>query len=377
MRHGLASLGLVCLISASLLLSGCSEKSEIKYSDRESVLKEQSSIPDLKLDNLILPDKVMKVETDKFYTFVSKVDHNGPTKEHKERLKELITDFSGSYNESKEFDEEDGCHYDDENCAAFVSTTDSFGIYLRVHTPGSEDKVEVVQKTETVKIIHVDRGESTDVTYNVGGEDLPLNEAIRIAEEGWKKAGLKDKVLRQGEDYKLKYVIIKKHTFSDRVEYCYYLYWSITINGVPLVETGGSPNPDAFPFNTFAKASFEGRPDLTELTLECYVDTSGLKEYTGKLVTLESALKKASNYLAAYKKYTVPEVGMVYCAIAAGHNYTELDYRPMWRIILEEEQLNCNDRQPVLALYIDMTNGDMYMFDDRRGEMLGIKKGDE
>ncbi|MBR6872347.1 MAG: hypothetical protein IKN17_02435 [Ruminococcus sp.] len=375
------------LCAAVMMLAGCAEPDsssdtrKYEFKPCTEVLAEKD-LPEDVYGNLILPAGSITNSAEAVYTFEADWGDAVLTEKHRETLAQVLSDFTGKSVDKKELarDGSYGYRYSDDEVAGFIVSTGSFGVS---RTDSGTAVLNNYAGTE--RVIHLDRGENTGISYPVNGVSCSVDDAVADSEAYLQRLGI-EKYLSPGERLSPKCVsVIKTYGSVPREDeevipdtqptYCYRIYYSILKDGIPYTETGGIPSEDGkgFPYSSFFSTVITEKGKVGAVEFQAYITAGEKTQYNGELLSCKGALDRLSDYLAEYKEYQVPEVGAVYCAIAREGD-GKLSYRPMWRVILEEYPEDANIQLLVNAAYIDMINGDIYVFDDSKAQMTGTDK---
>ena len=378
---------IVCALTVLLAFSSCNDSGSDTTSDFVSyeTIRNEGIKLDESYENLRLPADSISNNAQKLYTFSADWGSASLSEQHKTKLIDFISAFSGKEpNEGTVTkDNSYGYSYSDQDLAAFITSAGSFGV-SRI-----KSGIAVLENyISTERVIHIDRGDDLNEVFSINGKDYSVKDAVADADSFLNKINI-GRFISDDEKISAKYAAVIKTYGSEPPDeegnppeteptYCYKLYYSILKEGIPFSETGGIPTDDdkGFPYNSYLDVVITEKGEIGAVEFQAYVNTNDEKECSEKMLTCDAALRRLSEYLSEYKVYDVSEVGIVYCAIAH-ENDEKLYYHPMWRVILEEYQTDVNIQLFVKAAYIDMLSGDIYLFDDDKGLMLGVEKASD
>ena len=381
---------LVVLLVVVFVVGFSPFKSGFKYIPLESVVKKQYKVVKKDYDNLILPKEIREVNPEKLYTFDSIRADKPITDESKKLFVELVNVFS-----NRNYTTADLSYLDIEPSYAELFDNGYLNLFYEGNTfdlttkEFANKRINNIVKIE--KVIHVDRGEKTNVSYDVDGKSYSVKQAIAYAEEYLEKINI-SKYLLKGDELRISSVSVvevydtdedaKSLSYEERQKlsttYIYLVNFDHYYYGVPVNNSGTNGYDDnGFHFPRWFTVGI-GAPDSVGWLYN--VGSWGLEnqqEITDDVIDLSSCLSTVSEWLSEYKKYEVKEISMVYNSIQYGiNNGDSFEIRPMWRIVLDEydgSDKSFNMASPKLTVNVDMQNGNMYMFDDASGEMVDVR----
>lgn len=354
-------------------------KSYIKFDSIQNVLNSASNIKVIDYNNLNFSGETMVPKVNKLYTFE---EDDTRRFEDKIILKEALELFHSVTNYDLTVDD---ITYDDRKHFTLSLEEDKnpekwMGVYMPkgiCDISTMEAATKRSMSNAVVDEFHLLRDGMPQVSYEIDGCDYSVEMAVKYGVEYIKNINIMNYMDDRFEIVPSE-VVVESTQYSENTNmaneetFYYWIYFDITIKDVPLNNTGlGLVTKDAFSVATFA-IQIDKKDHVGCIRHVGYAGISNAIEYNGKVVTLESALKELSSYLAAEYKYDVTEIGLRYCSLYKGASGNE--YHPFWKIVLMEE--NGNDLVPSFtrAAYIDMITGDIYVFDDWQGQIIGEKK---
>lgn len=387
----------VILVAVVLFIfgSGSGKKNKNGYLSLDEALAAQNDVLDNEYDNFILPDSVQEVDVQNLYMIHDDQTEIVMTQQHKEDFLKLMNSFSG-----KNYDLSQIIHDFDLR----IADDDFIGVYTELKsfdiTRTSCAIARINNATGNEMIINADNADF-DSAYSIGGEDYKISEAVDIADKYIKENILSS--LKSDEGFKLSYIQVCE-TYGEEGIYIkdeegldilydvmagieidesklpektnfYNLIYSLTVDGVPVDNNGGftPDNTNGFLRGSYFTVTVSKKGEIGAIKLSRYFDSTEKEAIEGKIISLESALEKASEYLAGYKKYEVSQIGMSYCCHTL-FGEEDITYRPMWNIVLELKKFGYNGPQ-LIQICVDAVSGDIYLNDSFSG-ILGMQKNE-
>ena len=374
--------------------SNTSGKREIEYLSVDEALQKQSNALENKYDNLTLPKSIETIDGNKLYIITSKLS-DSVTQENKEDFVMLMGDFTGKSYEVSQIDDEFKVQmdlYDDEYIGSYTSLG-SFDL-----TKKTTATARITNRTGQETVINANNAD-LNASYNIGGEEYNLSEALELSDKFLDEKI--SKYLKGDESYMLNYIQVcetygeKEIHYTDQIgnDYIYdaqmdntvpegvalpektnyYCFiYALTVDGVPVsVNTDFSDeNEKGYMRGSYLAVTISKKGEVGSVSLNRYFDSTNKEPVNQKIISLDSALWMASDYLAGYRKYEVSQSGLSYCCVTK-YGEEEITYRPMWRIVLEEKAFG--DNGPAMwEVCVDALNGNIY-FSETNSGIIGFK----
>lgn len=358
-------------------------KVHLKYASLESVLEKQNDVLGNKYDNLILPDKITDVYPEKLYEYYTIAERETVTDEEFEKAFSFVNTFTNGTVDKEELKASEE-NNNIGNYSFSVVLEDEKGYLGVVDVDGLCDVTTMdALRTRTneknrVNTILLKYGEKPEGSYDIGGEEYSVEDALKYCEKYIEENHLMD-FFESGIKIEPSYVFVIGSSGPDISEDAvdmntnyYKIYYTMYRDGVPVSDCGcASSADDGKYFFGYSFCLMVDKKDHVGQILRTGQPTPSEKtEITSDVVTLKSALAKTSEYLSGGYEYNVREIGIRYCALK--NSYTGDYYtRPYWRIVLNEKYTgDVFSTVTTTSVYIDLGKGDIYMFDDESGKML-------
>ena len=383
---------LACCIALITVIITINTKSEeqskvvYEYDILQNVLSSADSSLNNEYDNLKLPDKVYPSTPNKLY--------------------ECYEDDSVRYDSSKAINEAVGLfgtitetqlseiNFYSENEEYFLNIDPDQNPqkWMGVYMPQGKCDISTINaalRRNNAGIIrgyyYIKRGDTLNDEYDINGEKVKISDAVEYCKSYLKKIDFY-KYIDSRIVLEPSLVVVKQtkgpydyaadpNQPTDDTNYIN-VFFDIIYDGVPLCDTGTmNSNGEYFNDATFCMMLDE-KDHIGCIRNIGNPTVQSSKELEDKFITLNSCLNVVSDYLASESDYTVTEIGIRYCTLRTTKS-TQRTRKPYWRIILTEKIGSDLHARDVRATYVDMVSGDIYVYDDSRGEMLGVMKASE
>lgn len=337
-----------------------------QYTEADSLKPSAEKALEMSFENLTMPDSITLDSVDKFYTFEGTFLENWSKDESTEAVISAARDFAGI--EITPDDVEEASYgdliqheYNDDTVSVVVSG--KYGINFKDSTLCSEN----FYGQKNIAIYNFDRDGVPDSEYELADDSCTVKESLNYCN---KTAETLEKYIHSNETLRAKSMIVTQ--CGDH--YVYRFIYEKLYMGLPVDEGCDYGLAD----KGFSKPSYvyivaDGSEHISNII--CYypnnyvIDT--LTEYTGELLSLESATWILSDYLAEYNRFDVKDIDIKYCCISCTDKstgqLTEGQFRPMWVYVLKEqlpsEAQFPNDSKRICA-YVDMQNSEVYVVDN-------------
>ena len=232
---------------------------------------------------------------------------------------------------------------------------------------------------EAVEQYCLNEGDSIDgVSYAVAGQEYSLTDAAAFCDQY--VADLQE--ILDFESVLLRKIFVYRY-LEDTVDakagdYCYYLYYSKTLENVPLASdystfwNGDIPIMDVSYIYFFITVP-------GEVTMWCDQSTHNVTEETALdgVLPLSYALKKLDSEVAAYSNYTVYGVELKYASPQWQWDSSTFYYEPYWCIKLSEgepDDTGTLGYEMGNVAYVNAVSGECYINSSLRGSLLGMEQ---
>lgn len=371
----------VCVAAILIINKFLSNDSfKFEYEPLDKVLAAQESVMKNQYDNLVLPEKITAVYPENLYEYyedrsITKTDNADFEKQYK-----LINAFTNGKIEKADVyvDEIEGSFRFDGNPEEgknYIGVVTGDGLCDITSIDAMRTRANFTSHKATV---YVKYNENTNVSYDIGGEEYSVADAVAFCESYLEKIDY-TQYFDGNIELKPSYVLVEgtkgATDFNENPDgevmdtNYYFVFFDIYMDGVPLNDAG-STSPDEKFFSSCCFGMMVDKKDNVGRILrtgQIVPDTR--TKLDGKFVTLESCLENVSKYLAGGHKYEIKEIGIRYCSIEElGDN--DKTARPYWRIVLSEEYGNAITPIETRTAYVDMQKGGIYVYDDGQAKML-------
>lgn len=267
-----------------------------------------------------------------------------------------------------------GYYYESDTATVGAATTAYMTDYtdLRHNFRGGTEQ-------EAVEQYRINEGDSIDgVSYSVAGQEYSLTDAVAFCDQYISDL---QEILNFESAYLRKifvYRYLEDTVDAKAGDYCYYLYYSKTLEDVPLASDYSTFwNSDIPIMEASYIYFFITVPD--EVTRWCDLATHNVTEKTALdgVLPLSYALKKLDSEVAAYSSYTVYGVELKYASLQWQWDSSTFYYEPYWCIKLSKgvpDDTGLLEYEMGTVAYINAVSGKCYINCSIRGSLLGMSQ---
>lgn len=342
--------------------AGCSDQKEIEWVSLSELTADADKALSQTYENLILPESITLDAPAQLVTYQTKKTDLPTDAEQQAALRDLVTEFHGSYDEGNVKLWTDGIEFYYYETDEIYATCDAD--YASISF--SKREYDRVYDLKRKAIYHIDRGESVaGKSYVLNGTDYALTDAVAYAD-----SFVSDKILPLTgyTDARLKTVFVSD---AENGNYQYAFEYEYLVEGLPV---------DAWA-NTHGEERFMLSPTLLiemaepDSFMRIYVDRCFIPDtpdtLTGPFVSLPSALMLAEQFLAKEYTYSVSDIELQYACIAEWGESPTYIYKPYWRLVLQEETWEVGNGclTPNISLYVDVETGYVCTYDMITGSL--------
>ena len=385
-------------------------ESDLVFDTVENVTKNAASVLENKYQNIVLPDSIEILVTDKAYTLsASRFDDNVDVTEQVKKLTKVVcgeeplslhaygvdpperflNTLKRAGEDVDEFlkrwsEENDGADFyegfkdqkplvDEKRCMIAEDPEKYRVEYWSSGTFSVENYGEMGTdlNAQSSSYAYDVRKDDLNVSYSVGGKDYSLADALSFAEEYVNEKLMpflvNDDLVRADKIY----VSESKDAQGQTLGYYYTVTFLHIIDGIPISDCGEGQMTSPHMVGTQFYITI-ALPDRAGLIGNGMYFAVLEKKPVEKLITLSSALAKAEKTLAPYGVYNIKRVSLEYCAreeavsANAVQEDTFYEYHPMWCLtVTEEEQMENGAPSQRTVLYIDAVSGNIYLWNGK------------